>query len=245
MTNCSLLTFEKLQFFKSYEIKAGFSIDGMREQQHSSRIPSDDKIDSFQVVKQALDWSKQIGYKVYSLSATYCEPYFYDNALFVIDLCRKYGIEEFDLDYDILALTDESIDLVASQLIECYRIAKSFGLSVFGYWLIPYINALNVGRPYKNYCDNATGTNICVSASGNSKICGYDPKEYGKFCDFSTVFDDSDYKEKIYYYTVNREHCMNCDLFLMCGGQCIFQDPFDRNFQRNCAFLQKIMSNLI
>ena len=241
MTNASLLTRKRLQYIHENHIGVGFSLDGPPVQQNKSRV-APPGVDSFGTVERALEWAKEIGYPVFSLSATYKEPGFSESAEFVMNLCKEYHIPEFDLDYDIASLLEETMDAVADALIECYLAADAAGLRMFGYWMIPYLNSRTNGG-LKNYCDNSLGNSICISAGGNVKLCCYDPKTYAQFTDFETLFDDPEYRSDIKQYTLREDACLKCELFPYCFGQCVFlKDQSVRN--RNCAFMKTIFNKL-
>lgn len=134
MTNGSLITSEIVQYLKKYKIDVGLSIDGNRETQNFNRpIIGSKKIDTYQVVIDALELGEKIGYTFYSLSATFYKSGFFSDALHVLSLCEKYGIHEFALDFDILGLTFENYKAVADDLIALYRYAIQKKISVFGY----------------------------------------------------------------------------------------------------------------
>lgn len=242
MTNGSLLTHERLDYIHANHIQMGLSLDGHPTFQNQFRPAKDSTIDSFSVIIDALEYSKKIGYPIYSLSATYRIPHFYDEALFVLSLCKKYGIQEFDLDYDISALKKNSIDVVAKNLYDVWKKADALGLSVFGYWLIPYINSLNSDR-IGCYCGNAKATNICISASGTLHICGYDPVSYGQISTFENLLDNAQYynKLKTNISSICSDRCHSCELLALCHGQCIFQDRNSESAYLNCQLLKAIM----
>ena len=245
MTNASLLTKDMLIFARDNNINIGFSIDGGSNKQKMTRIPRDERIDSYKVVIDALENSREIGYQVYSLSATYNAVDFVEEALNVIDLCIKYHIDEFDLDYDIEALNDTEINRVCEQLIFCYSVAKSKGLNVFGYWLIPVLNKLNEGSGDNCYCPNAVGKSVCISANGKLKVCGYDVSSFNDFVDFDTIDIN---KEYVHYLEMSNKYvndCQTCELCDLCKGQCIFNKKGTEQWKLNCVLMKKIYHILI
>ena len=245
MTNASLLTKDMLIFARDNNINIGFSIDGGSNKQKMTRIPRDERVDSYKVVIDALENAKEIEYKVYSLSATYNEVDFVEDALSVIDLCIKYQIEEFDLDYDIEALDETDINKVCEQLIFCYSVARSKGLNVFGYWLIPVLNKLNEESGENCYCPNAIGKSVCISANGKLKVCGYDVRSFDDFVDFDAIDTNEKY---VLYLENNNKHvngCQTCELCDLCKGQCIFKKKGTVQWKLNCVLMKKIYHVLI
>lgn len=191
MTNASLVTTSKLEYIKVHNIGVGFSIDGLKERQKERRIPIDDKIDSYNSVINALEMAKKSNYNVFSLSSTFDTENFIEDAKFVIDLCCEYEIKEFDLDFDINALENCDIEIVADELITCYQEAVDHKLEVFGYWLIPYLNQKESGITH--YCSNSIGNAICIAADGFVKVCGYDTKTFCQISDFNDLLTNDKY----------------------------------------------------
>lgn len=242
MTNASLLTTDKLKYIKDHNIGIGFSIDGLSEKQRLRRIPIDNKVDSFNSVINALEMAKSSNYNIFSLSATYDTENFLEDAKFVINLCCKYGIREFDLDFDINALTNCHMETIANELVACYQLAIEHKLEVFGYWLIPYLNQRKLG--VTNYCGNSMGNIICIAADGTIKLCGYDSKTFGQFKAFDEIFTNFEYVHYLKSYTLDRNNCKNCELFNTCYGQCIFLNKENEAWRQNCSFLKYVTKKL-
>lgn len=237
MTNGSLINEEKLRYIKDNRISVGVSLDGKEETQKTNRPFVDKKGDSYRASLDFLQLADKIGYEVFSISATYNKKDFIDDALYVISLCEKYNIKEFDLDYDINSMALDELDDILNNLIYVYNIAKKKGLNVFGYWLIPIYN-MRSAEEHKCYCENADGYNVCVSSSGKCKICGYDPHEYGIFESFEE-FGNKQLMEKYTSYNSARKECKECSSFEYCCGQCIFIDQVNTI---NCELIGRIIS---
>ena len=58
-------------------------------------------------------WQKKVIITFLVLSSTFDTENFIEDAKFVIDLCCEYEIKEFDLDFDINALENCDIEIVA------------------------------------------------------------------------------------------------------------------------------------
>ena len=237
MTNGSLITEENLIFIKKNNISVGLSLDGREETQLRNRPSKDERINSFEASINFLNLANKIGYEVFSISATYNKKDFLEDAKFVISLCKKYKVKEFDLDYDIDAIVIDEMDEIIDNLIEAYNLARRNGLSVFGYWLIPIINKRNKNTSELCYCDNAEGFNVCVSADGMCKICGYDSYEYGFFDNFNN-FGNKELVDKYKQYDNGRGDCLDCDCYEFCMGQCIFKKDINRI---NCKMIKNIL----
>ena len=237
MTNGSLITEEKLEYIKENNISVGLSLDGREKTQLRNRPSNNKMINSFEASINFLEIAQKIGYEVFSISATYNNKDFLEDAKFVISLCEKYKIKEFDLDYDIDSILSDEVDEIANNLIAAYNLARKKGLNVFGYWLIPIINKRCENAENRCYCENADGTNVCVSANGMCKICGYDPHEYGEFIDFDN-FGNKELIEQYAKYESGREECKNCDSYEFCKGQCIFRKDININ---NCKMVKTIL----
>lgn len=242
MTNASLLTEEKLEYIKTNNIKMGMSIDGPETIQNKSRKSRNSEVNSYKTIINALEMARKIKYNIYSLSATYNSVPFKNSAISVMKLCEKYQISEFDLDYDIGSLNERDIEIIANELVECYNIATLKGLSVFGYWLIPYLNK-EVNLYTRNYCGNSICRNLCVSADGEIKICGYDSQSFGILNSFDEVFQNNDYVEKIRKYTKSNEICLNCEIFSLCYGQCIFMKQTEQ-WALNCKLMKNVLEKM-
>lgn len=239
MTNASLMTEDKVDFIKDRNIAVGVSLDGKKETQLSNRPSRSDNTDSYKAVIDFLELSKKKGYQLYSISSTYNNTGFFEDAKYVMELCEKYGIPEFDLDYDIGGLKKDNIDRVADELVQTYKLAKSKNLQVFGYWLLPIINKKESVVSRRNYCDNAIGNNVCISADGLCKICGYDPISYSSFVGFEN-FGDICLQQKLDDYCVRQGDCVECESYDVCFGQCIFQNRETNSFKLNCELIRKL-----
>lgn len=242
MTNASLLTEEKLEYIKTNDIKMGMSIDGPEAIQNKSRKSCNSNVNSYEVILNALEMANKREYKVYSLSATYSSSPFKSAAITVMELCEKYQVSEFDLDYDIGSLNEDDIEKISNELVDCYNIAKKKGLSMFGYWLIPFINK-EIDLSARNYCGNSTCRNLCISADGQIKICGYDPRCFGDLNSFNEIIQNNDYMEVIKKYTESNNECLNCKIFPLCYGQCIFMEKSEK-WALNCKLMKKVLEKM-
>ena len=244
MTNASLLTPEKLLYLRDNGIRMGFSLDGKPTRQRNTRTPFDPSIDSYDVVINALEWAKRIHYPVFSLSATYNKLGFVPDAEYVMSICAEHNIKEFDLDYDIESLHYDNLAQVATELVECFYKADALGLKTFGYWLIPYLNKLDHSS-FHSYCDNASGSSLCISAEGKIKICGYDPISYLDYNSFESVLCSHKLQKALVDYNMRNDECMKCDLYPFCLGQCILHDCNQHSFRNNCSFLHIVTAKML
>ena len=241
MTNASLMTEEKIDFIKERNISVGVSLDGREYTQLSNRPCIVDNIDSYKAVIDFLELAKKKRYQIYSISSTYNRPGFFNDAQYVMELCEKYNIKEFDLDYDICGLTEDNIDRVADELVRSYLLATSKKLEVFGYWLLPIINSKEADINKRNYCGNSRGNNVCISADGLCKICGYDPENYGCFDSFNS-FGDARMQVAMLEYNKRHGECVECECYDVCFGQCIFQNRESNAYKLNCKLIKKILN---
>ena len=113
---------------------------------------------------------------------------------------------------------------------------------MFGYWLIPFINK-EIDLSARNYCGNSTCRNLCISADGQIKICGYDPRCFGDLNSFNEIIQNNDYMEVIKKYTESNNECLNCEIFPLCYGQCIFMEKSEK-WALNCKLMKKVLEKM-
>ena len=240
MTNGSNINYDRVRFLKEKNIQMGLSIDGNRVIQNYQRPPCNLNIDTYDAVINVLNMANEYKYSIYSLSATYKSLGFRSEVSHVIGLCKKYGITELDLDYDIAALSLDTISKVAKELFDSYSDITKENIEVFGYWIIPVINQAIMDSRQRCYCGNSVGNNICVSAQGQVKICGYDSMSYGAYTGFDSIYSEK-YMMALNQYKRRMQLCESCKIKDYCFGQCIFMDPQSSAFKNNCKLLLEIV----
>ena len=243
MTNGSLIAEEHVNFFKTYKLGVGLSIDGKRELQNRTRTSANQEIDSFDVIMNCLAIARPLNYTFHSLSSTFCSPGFYNDAMYVMNLCLENDIAEFALDFDLESLTDDNIGDVADELILVYKEAVKNNLSVFGYWLIPYLNQYTTNQ--KKFCGNVVGESICVSSEGKLKVCGYDYKTFDYYTSFSNVEKNLSYVEYLSDHNKMYPECQACPIMELCAGQCIIRSVSHSSWLRNCLFFRTVYFKMI
>lgn len=239
MTNGSNINFDRVRFLKERNIQMGLSIDGNRVTQNYQRPHCNSEIDTYDTVINVLNMANEYKYSIYSLSATYRSLGFRRDVSHVIDLCKKYCITELDLDYDIAALSSDTIGKVAKELFDTYSDITKENIDMFGYWIIPVYNQAITDSCQRCYCGNSVGNNICVSAHGQVKICGYDSMSYGAYTGFDNIGSEK-YIMTLNQYKRRVQQCESCKIKDYCFGQCIFMDPQSFAFKNNCKLLLEV-----
>ena len=244
ISNGSLVTPEILRTAMELQIDVSLSIDGARRTQNENRpMRQSGGFDTYEAVIRALQAGKQTGFRFFSLSATFNRPGFTHDALHVLSLCEAYGIPEFDLDYDIASLSPDHYQQVAQELISLYEIAQKKHIDVFGYWLIPFLNAREDGS-FHCYCANAAAQSVCITPDCAVKVCGYDPHAFGPLTDFESIPQNPAYWDYLRRYNDGSDDCEGCELLAVCCGQCIFGDRSQPAWKINCAFMKYLMKKL-
>jgi len=246
ITNGSLITEDKLQFCKKFNINVGISLDGVPERQRAQRIPISKSIDSSKAVLNALELGEKIGFTFNCLSATYRDTGFTNDIDYLISLCQKFGIKEFDLDFDINSLDQINKEILINELLYGYKKTKENSLNIFGYWLIPYINITDLDSEIKSFCGNVVGKSICISSRGNFKLCGYEPTDMVSYSFIKSHLASDKFREicKNHMPKMN-QLCDNCPIEGVCGGQCMLTKKGSEVWQQACNFYRDITTRLL
>ena len=136
ITNGSLMTEERLRFCKENKINVGISFDGLPNRQNKQRIPSSGDVNSSEAVLKLLELGNKINFTFSCLSATYSQTGFKPDIEYLVSICQKYGVQEFDLDFDVNHLGKVNTKIIKDELLFGYQKIKDAGLNIFGYWLI-------------------------------------------------------------------------------------------------------------
>lgn len=246
ITNGSLVTENKLKFCKEYKINVGISLDGKPKRQREQRVPASRTIDSSNIVLELLELGARIGFKFSCLSATYRRTGFKEDIDYLISLCRKYGIGEFDLDFDTHCLGEVNLKTLIKELLYGYKIARKLNLAIFGYWLIPFLNITDNKPGLKSFCGNVVGESVCVSSGGAFKLCGYEPYSTSVYSSFKNHLKSEDFELicKSRLPGVN-QYCKNCIIEGVCNGHCILIAPGDKIWLHACEFYKTVTKKLL
>lgn len=246
ITNGSMVSLDQLRFCKDNKINLGISLDGLPERQKLQRVPKTSSIDSSAVVLQLLETGKEIGYKFNCLSATYRQTGFKKDVDYLIDLCKKYDIPEFDLDFDAHCLGSVDADILANELLYSYKLAREYNINTFGYWLIPYLNITDGRRGIKSFCGNVAGESVCISSRGEFKLCGYERVGLQTYSMLQTHLASMEFQAILKARLLgNNPRCNTCCIKGVCNGQCMLTDIGSKEYDNTCSFYQKITKKLL
>ena len=247
ITNGSLVTKEKLEFLKLHNVSVGISLDGPPDIQRIQRPAASPNVDSGTVVLDALCLAREIGFQFSSLSATYDTPGFEQHARYVLDLCSEYSIPEFDLDYDIGSLHENSdVEQISEEILACYYAARARNIGVFGYWIVPYENIIQNKKNIPEFCQNYSGESVCITPKGEFKLCGYEPASIGAFSNIRAALKSKVYPEKILLNEQSvLKSCKNCEIEGVCAGQCPISPRNTVSWSSGCELYRMITKKLL
>ncbi len=247
ITNGSIMTREILEFCKLNDISIGVSLDGRPRLQRSQRRPVSPTIDSSKVIIDLIDYAKRIKFGLKCISCTFSSIDFCDDVKYVVELCKKNGIPEIDIDYDTGALLDnKGVSEISDELVRCYSIATNAGLYVFGNWLVPYYNITNSNGGIKSFCGNTIGKSICISADGGFKLCGYQEEKIEPYTAIKNHLSSA-LTRKIFKSRLpgNLVSCRDCEIEGVCVGQCMLTEKQDDTWIRTRDLYKKTTKTLL
>lgn len=222
-TNLSLLTREKAEILKKYNVKISTSLDGLKEANDSIRI---DRYGygTFNKIVNKIKLLSSINYPIDGFSITVTDRNFSMIDEKIIDFAKKMAVKDVSMDFDLVRSTHISTEDCVDLIIKLRRYAHKNNINFYGTWETPYRNLMLNSwliSPYA-FCPALEGKTLEFNVDGSLKACGHTNTVVG----FSDHIDKSFLSNSEYLQLINKrlpgnnQFCKGCELEGCCAGQC-------------------------
>lgn len=251
-TNLSLLTREKAEVLKMYNVKISTSLDGLKEANDSIRVDRQGH-GTFEKIIKKIKLLKSIDYPIDGFSITVTDKNFHIIDESIIDFAKKLEVKDVSMDFDLVRSTHISTDDCVAMIIKLRRYAHQNNLNFYGTWETPCRNLMSnswLNSPY-SFCPAFEGKTLEFNVDGSLKACGHTNTVVGH----SDQIDECFLPESQYLRLINNrlpgnnQLCKGCDIEGCCAGHCHVTLESSINDQKlvsnMCQLMRKTTKSLI
>jgi uncharacterized protein len=256
-TNASLVTPDIARILKAYDVHILTSLDGLKAANDLNRQTVNGR-STFEQTLKGFDTLAEGGLSVKALHVTLTplnQPYL--NEQFVSFLKHR-GIISITLEPDLTDHLHCSPEELVNTVMEFKKLARTFGITVTGYWERPFGNCIeSLPNTKTHFCRAMAGESIDFHTDGAMHSCSYTDRHMGYLDDFITKGPDALVGSDLFSAMVHTrqvgsiEACEGCCLEGVCGGGCYATQVFSNQhgdmsrFDYRCEFYRQITDALL
>lgn len=256
-TNLALLTKERAELLKKYQVRIAASLDGTQRANDAIRITKSGR-GTFKRIVGKFDLLAEIGYPLDGFSITVTKDNFSLVGPDIVDFAHERGMKSLAFDYDLVSLTGIPVEERVEKIMALKKYANARGIDFFGTWDSAFRNLSNESLLTGNhaFCAAVEGKSLEFNVDGGIKVCSHATGQIGHVNNFAQAFASGGglvqvAKER---FPGTEGYCHGCPIEGACGGQCeVTREvvsrtaPGERNglFSEMCDFYRLITDALM
>lgn len=242
VTNGTLLTKEKLDFFYKNQVRIVLSFEILKQVQDIQR-PLASGRSSFGRVSEALTYIKQSGVTCDCIRSTITNLNVEDMTLMVQQLAENYSFIRY---VDLEPVTDKNntkdfYDRYINNFFEAKRYGESVGITVYNS-VSSSLSSVKTRFCRREFCLTPTGEIVCCHRVSSSNDSLFNTFLIGKVTSNSIEIDENKI-ELLSAIKTNFKECSNCFAKYNCAGGCLSERlGVPQTHEAKCYFTKKMLS---